>query len=323
MIWIESVWSRFWSLLETLGWWVLLGMLLVWLLQFLPAGNRQKGKKSWHIPAAALLGALLPMCNFAAIPLAAALLTGGAGTGVSLAFLAGATLLNPGGLLLSWGYLGAPLTLAYALSAAGISLLAGFAGGHCEHEIPRPEGFPDFASKLLLWLMLGIIAEAVLLAAAPPSLWQGLVLNPPAASLWETAAAGLLRHVCIPDDISLAASLTASGLRPGWAVLLLLMGVSTNLPELFVLYGVAGKKTAAVYLFTTVSASILAALLTQWVLGPGFVPQFNLANAEGFTALANLLSIRTWMPAKIPCACALLLLSGWALWRRGKQWFGF
>lgn len=64
----------------------------------------------------------------------------------------------------------------------------------------------------------------------------------------EAAAAVALRHVCIPDDISLAASLTASGLRPGWTVLLLLMGVSTNLPEL--------SKAAILKTFRDLSASV-------------------------------------------------------------------
>ena len=323
MIWIERFWGRFWPLLETLGWWVLLGMLLGWLLQFLPKGNRQTEKRFWNIPAAAALGALLPMCNFGAIPVAVSLLAGGAGTGTGLAFLAGATLLNPAGLLLGWAYLGPGLTIAYALSAASVSLLAGMTGERWGEVFPRRKPDTRLVADGILWLMLGIFAEAVLLAVAPSSLWQRLVLNPAEASFWETAAAGLLRHVCIPDDISLAASLTASGLHPGWAVLLLLMGVATNLPELFVLYGVAGKKTAAVYLLTTGFASVLAALLTQWVLGPGFVPKFNLANAAFFERLAGLLSIRTWMPAKTPCACALLALSGWALWHRVKQWFGF
>lgn len=317
MTWMESVWGRFWPLLETLGWWILLGILLGSLVQLLP---ERKTQKKWHIPAAALLGAALPMCNFAAIPLAVSLLAWGAGA--SLAFLAGASLLNPAGLLLGWAYLGPKLTIAYALSAAGISLLAGMAGERWGDALPRRKADARLAADGILWLMLGIAAQAVLLGASP-SLWHRLIGNPAGASFWEAAAAGALRHVCIPDDISMAASLTASGLRPGWTVLLLLMGVSTNLPELFVLYGVAGKRTAGVYLLTMVSGSLLAAVLTELALGAGFVPQFNLANAAFFERLAALLSIRTWMPAKTPCACALLLLSGWALWRRAKQWFVF
>ena len=318
MIWIETFGGRFWSLLETLGWWILLGMLLGWLLQFLPKGNRQRKNRLWNISAAAALGAALPMCNFAAVPLAVSLLRWG--SGVSLAFLAGASLLNPAVLLLGWVYLGPKLTVAYALSAVGISLLAGAAGERWGQSSPRGKADAKLAADGILWLMLGIAAQSVLLGAFP-SLWKGVVGNPAAVSFWEAAAAGTLRHVCIPDDIALAASLTASGLRPGWTVLLLLMGVSTNLPELFALYGTAGKRNAGIYLLTMICGSLLAAVLTQWMLAPGFVPQFNLANAALFEKLASLLSIRTWMPAKTPCACALLLLFGWALWHRGRQWF--
>lgn len=316
MIWIETFGGRFWSLLETLGWWILLGMLLGCLVQFLPGGNRQREKRLWNIPAAAALGVALPMCNFAAVPLAVSLLKWG--SGVSLAFLAGASLLNPAALLLGWVYLGPKLTVAYALSAAAISLLAGMAGEHWGEDLPRRKADARLAADGILWLMLGIAAQAVLPSS---SLWKSVVANPAGVSFWEAAAAGTLRHVCIPDDIALAASLTASGLRPGWAVLLLLMGVSTNLPELFALYGTAGKRNAGIYLLTMVCGSFLAAVLTQLALGAGFVPQFNLANAAWFEKLASLLSIRTWMPAKTPCACALLLLFGWALWHRGRQWF--
>ena len=316
MIWIETFGGRFWSLLETLGWWILLGMLLGCLVQFLPGGNRQREKRLWNIPAAAALGVALPMCNFAAVPLAVSLLKWG--SGVSLAFLAGASLLNPAGLLLGWVYLGPKLTVAYALSAAAISFLAGMAGEHWGEDLPRRKADARLAADGILWLMLGIAAQAVLPSS---SLWKSVVANPAGVSFWEAAAAGTLRHVCIPDDIALAASLTASGLRPGWAVLLLLMGVSTNLPELFALYGTAGKRNAGIYLLTMICGSLLAAVLTQWMLAPGFVPQFNLANAALFEKLASLLSIRTWMPAKTPCACALLLLFGWALWHRGRQWF--
>ncbi|MGM9589896.1 MAG: permease [Faecousia sp.] len=317
---IQNFAAHFWTLMETLGWWTLLGLLLGWLLRFLPLAGKNNGDgKHWGILGAVVAGALLPMCNFAAVPIAAALLACGAGVGVPLAFLCSATLLNPAGLLLGWAYMGPALTVAYLCGALAAALLAGVAGERWQSALPERKNNPDMAGALIFWVMLGIAAQAALLTMTPRSLWQNLVLNPRAASLWEAAAAGVFRHVCIPDDISLAASLAASGLRPGWTVLLLMMGVCTNLPELFALYGTAGKKTAGLYLLTTVSVSLLAALLTQWVLGAGFVPQFNLANADRFTRLANLLSIRTWMPAKGPCAWGLLLLFGWTLWRRGRK----
>lgn len=317
MAWIEHFGNQVWALLETLGWWLLLGLALGWLVGFLPWERIKKGR----IPAFALLGAMLPMCNFAAIPIAAALLTGGAGTGSALAFLAGATLLNPAGALLDWAYLGPKLTVAHGCGALAAACLTGFAAERWCPEIPPLEA-SRLPRKLLLWAMAGILGQGMLLSFAPPSLWRDLVGNPTGASLGTAVAAGLFRHTCIPDDIVLAASLVASGLRPGWGIGLLLIGAATNLPELMILYGLAGRKTAGVYVCTMVGAGLMTAVLTQWILGSGFVPHFNLANAEILAHLANLVSIRTWMPAKIPCAIGLLLFFGWALWRERKQ-FGF
>lgn len=317
MAWIENFLNQGWALLETLGWWLLMGLVLGWLVRFLPLEKVKKGK----IPAFALLGALLPMCNFAAIPIAAALLTGGAGTGSALAFLAGATLLNPAGLLLGWAYLGPKLTVAYGCGSLAAACLTGFAAESQCADIPQMDD-SKLTQKLLLWGMAGILAQTILLSLAPSSLWRDLVGNPTGASLGTAVAAGLFRHVCIPDDIALTASLVASGLRPGWGIGLLLIGAATNLPELLILYGIAGRKTAGTYLLTMVGVGLITAVLTQLILGNGFVPHFNLADAEVFARLANLVSIRTWMPAKIPCAIGLLIFFGWALWRERKQ-FGF
>lgn len=316
--WLEQMWS----LLQTLGWWTAVGLVLCVAVQSLLSckGGR---KKEWVcIFLAVVGGALLPTCNFAAIAPSVMVLRRGAGTGTALAFLAAATLLNPAGILLAYGYMGPVLASAYVCGAAVLALLAGFAGKCCPGletartgvrrlSFPQAVGetFGVFEMELAFRVVLGILAEAVLLAAVPSGLWQNALADPGSISFLESAAMGIFRHVCIPDDVSLAASLAAAGLRPGGVVLFLMMGVCTNLPELSVLWGMAGKKTAALYGGITAAGSVSLAALTELTIGKGFAPRFNLADAGMFTQLAGLLSIRTWIPARVPCALGVFVLS--------------
>ena len=309
------------ELLQVRGWWFAAGIILCAVVIILP----QKESKKLFCPL--VLGAILPVCNFAAVPLAWALWNTGTPIGVVFTFLSAAALLNPSGILSAFAYMGTELAVAWALGAVIVSLAAGIAGTYFLNPAGSPETKPQqktvlvrefFVSvpKLAFWLVLGILAQAFLQMLMPENLWNQILLDAEGTSFLRVFAVGLFRHVCIPDDVTLAASLVATGLRPGYAVLFLLTGVCTNLPELFVLYGMTGKKTTAVYLCITIAASAAAAFLTQMLIGADFTPLFNLANAETYMHIANVLSIRTWMPARGICAAALLLLACYGLWQR-------
>ena len=327
-MWLITDWLvQSWELLQIRGWWFAAGLILCIIVTFLPLKAEKTKKNSipfWSV----VWGILFPVCNFAAIPLAVALRNKGMRIGAVFAFLSAAVLLNPSGILSAWAYMGAELTVAWVISAVVVSLAVGMAGIWFLQPAEKEESklqqktadriFSLSVPELAFWLALGTLAQALLQALMPENFWQTLLMNPAEASFGDAVAAGLFRHVCIPNDVSLAASLVATGFLPGWAVLFLTVGICTNLPELFDLYGMAGKKPAALYGLVSVLAGIAAGVATQLLLGVGFVPQFSLANAEPVIRIANLLSIGTWMPAKIPCACLLaaLALRGW--WIRQK-----
>lgn len=317
-----------WELLQIRGWWFAVGLILCIIVTFLPLKAEKTQNRSflfWCL----VWGILLPVCNFAAVPLAAALLNRGVRIGAVFAFLSAAVLLNPSGILSAWAYMGTELATAWIISAVIVSLAVGTAGiwflrpvQNTDRLAREKRGFSHIfsisVSELAFWLVLGTLAQALIQALAPQDLWQTLLLNPAGTSFADAAAGALVRHVCIPDDVALAASLAATGFPPGWAVLLLIVGISTNLPELFVLYGMAGKKPAVLYGLVSICSGIAAGLVTQLLIGPGFVPQFNLAGSEPLIRLSNSLSISTWMPAKIPGAAALLLLAGIAASKKIK-----
>lgn len=314
-----------WELLQIRGWWFAAGLFLCVILRFLPLKTDRTEKR--RTPVVPLLwGVLLPVCNFAAIPVATALMSKGIGLGAVFAFLSAAVLLNPAGMLSAWAYMGPGLAIAWIVSALAVSMAVGVAGTWLLPPANEKKNSGDRISRLFsvpvpelaFWLVLGTLAQGFLQALLP-ELWQDLLREPTRASAAETVMACLVRHVCIPDDTALAASLAATGFPPGWVVLFLTVGICTNLPELFVLYGLSGKKPAALYGLVSIGAGLAAGLAVQLLLGPGFVPQFSLENAEPLLSIASLLTVHTWMPAKIPCTVILLLLAAWGLWIRERK----
>jgi hypothetical protein len=156
------------------------------------------------------------------------------------------------------------------------------------------------------------------MALFPASVYRAVLLDPTGASVMEAVAMAILRHVCIPDDLSLVASLVASGLAPGSALLFLLLGVVTNLPDLLTLGGMAGKKAAALFAGLTALCSTAMWGILRLLVEPGFLPRFNLAGTEIYTLWANRLSIGTWMPARLSCALLLLAMGLYGFRKRNK-----
>lgn len=302
--------DRVYQLFLTMGWWIIAGLTLSALLWRLP----QKLFALRGAPAvllAVLGGAVLPLCNFAAVPIAVGILKRGGKASTALSFLCAASLLNPSSVLLAWAYMGMKLSAAYVCAAFLLALLMGLAAERLHIETSSgPTGFWAFISRLSLWVVCGILLQALLQDFFPVT---RLLLDPQGTSPLMTGLFALCRHMCIPDDISLAASLAASGMAPGSAVLLLLLGAGSNLPELVSLWQMGSKKTAIAYFAVIVAGSAAAFIIVQLVMGAGFVPQYSLAEAEKFVSLSNALSIKTWMPARIPCAAALLLLGLYGL----------
>lgn len=298
--------DRVYQLLLSMGWWVLIGLALCAVLWLLP----QKLFRLAGVPAivlAVLGGAALPLCNFAVLPVAMGILKRGGRASSALAFLCAASTLNPSSVLLAYGYMGAKLSSAYVCSAFLLALFLGMAAERLNIESrPVQPAFLPFASRLSLWVLCGILMQALLQGFFPVA---RLLLDARSVSPLQSALFALCRHVCIPDDISLAASLAASGLAPGSAVLLLLLGAGSNLPELVSLWKMSGKKTALCYIALILFGSALAFVAIQLTMGSGFVPQYSLADAERFVSLSNALSIKTWLPARAVCAAALFLLA--------------
>ncbi len=85
-----------------------------------------QGRPFRMIAVAALFGALSPFCSCGVIPIIASLLAAGVPLAPVMAFWVASPLMDPEMFILSAAALGIPFTLAKALAAVGIGLLAGY-----------------------------------------------------------------------------------------------------------------------------------------------------------------------------------------------------
>lgn len=327
MQWIVDWIGRVWELMQTTGWWFCVGLLLCAVMELCLPARAWSLRGKLPLCLAVLGGAALPMCNFAVIPLAAYMLMRGSACGTALAFLAAGVLIDPAALLLAYAYMGPVMTVLYALAA----VLTAFAAGLLARHLPDPPVPPSDAvgrgagerlrrvlrlgSRMAAWMLLGILLEGALLTLLPAAEYQRLLLAPAQSGVGDAVLLAVFRHVCIPDDIALTASLVASGLTPGRALLFLLLGVGSDLPELTVLWGVKGRKTALCFFAALCLGAVAAWGLCEWLITPNFVPQFSLAGAGALEDAARCLSIRTWMPARLPCAALLAALGLYGAWK--------
>lgn len=296
--------QNLWDLLQVTGWWTLTGLLFGFALVCSPI--KPFKSKSMQALFAAAAGALLPVCNFGAAPIACALLCKGFDLSASFAFFAAASLLNPAGVLYSFAYMGGRAAFMYLLCSAAV--LAGCIALGLFEEGPscavcEKESYPDLSLRLCLWAWIGALLQALLIGSAGGAFWKSLVLSAPDAGWLSAFAGGALRHLCIPDDVSLAASLVASGMKPGPGILLLIAGALTDLPALLMLRAKTGPRSLWKYLAVMILCAFASAFLLQHTAGRGFVPHYDLRGAEALTYWGNLLNLPLWRPARIPGAC--------------------
>lgn len=102
-------------------------------------GRALAGKTHIAVVTAALFGALSPFCSCGVVPLIAALLAAGVPLAPVMAFWLASPIIDPEMMVLSWGVLGAEITLAKTLSA----VLMGLLGGAAVMLVDRAGGFGD------------------------------------------------------------------------------------------------------------------------------------------------------------------------------------
>ncbi len=342
-----------WSIAVEAGPWVLLSLVAGGLVREFVATSRLKNRINRHgiagLSGAVLLGAMLPICSCGVVPLAVSLYRTGLRTGTVMAFTAATPIINPAAVILSLALLGPRITAAYVLLGLILPVLLGLAterwgdgpagadaGAAAVRGLPLEAvppagplgtrvlralrwGFLELGPSIGFYLLVGILLAAVVMVLVPQSWIADYLGGGSVLGLVAVAVFGASIYVCAVANIPLAATLLAAGAGPGAAIVFLVTGTATNLPELLALYHTIGRRTVLIYTSVLVVASFVAGMLVNAWLLPGFVPAFDpLRGLDGIAASAR------WQPtvsAAFATASVYLLaaLGCWGGWLRIRR----
>lgn len=310
MAWVLALANAAWGILVESAGWIVVSLALGGVIhEFLPTSalRRQLNRPGQGATAGAvLLGALLPICSCGVIPLAVSLYRAGVRLGPVMAFAAATPIINPAAVIMSYALLGPALTAAYVTLGLGLPwLLALLCDRYGDQRRARSGmfaitpaanvavnttvaarimrglrwGIIDLGTALSFYLAIGIALGAILSVLVPPNWIDEYLGTNSIISLLAAAVLGASIYVCAVAHIPLVATLLVAGATPGLAIVFLVTGTATNLPELFALYKAIGRRTVIIYVTGLVLASVLAGLIVNALLLPGFKPVFDPATS--------------------------------------------
>ena len=288
------------------GFWVVVSLLAGGLVhEFLPAARLRSAMHragALGVAAAVGLGAFLPNCSCGVVPLVVSSYLSGVRLAAVMAFAVANPVINPAAVILSYALLGPQLTLAYLVFGLVTPFLIGYlvergggvtatavavrlesccasgaSGGPRTVAAPFARrfwralrwGFGELGPTLGLYIGAGAALAAVLSALLPAD-WISRYLgaSAPFTSLLFVALFGASIYVCAVAHIPLVAALLAAGVAPGAAIVFLVTGAATNLPEFIALQRVFGTRAVLLYVGGLSGLSLFAGTLVNlWLEG--------------------------------------------------------
>jgi len=355
----HSYWATFsstaWSIAVESAPWVVVSLIVGGLVHEFVATSqlrhRLNRKGMSGLLGAVLLGAVLPICSCGVIPLAVSLYRSGIRTGTVMAFAAATPIINPAAVILAFALLGPKITLAYILMGLGLPIVLGLIADRwgdpayassnqaandlsTDNDVSPVQsvlykrvwrgvrwGLADLGPSIGFYLLIGILLAALLMTVVPQD-WMAHYLGGNALlGLFAVAMFGAVIYVCAVANIPLAAALLAAGAGPGAAIVFLVTGTATNLPELLALYNTIGRRTVIIYTATLIVASFVTGLMVNMWLLPGFT-----VNVDPLHSLDLVASSDRWQPTvsaafAVTSVYFMLLLGGLGSWQRIRQRF--
>ena len=226
-----------------------------------------------------LLGTLLPLCCWGALPVALSFYRKGARLGPVLAFLVATPATSISALLVTWKLLGPVFTVYIFFAVILMGVLMGLAGNYlefvpakkaaeiCPHCLEQAEKCPHCAPKspaakiksilkfsfismpreIGLELLIGIALAALVATALPVGLWIKHNLAGGMGYVFSLVF-GLVMYICSTATVPLADAFIRQGLPAGAGMTLLLVGPVTSYGTILVLKKEFGLKLLLVYL---------------------------------------------------------------------------
>lgn len=268
---------------------------------FLPGtlGARLRGGSALSQAARGVgAGIAVTTCSCGVTHRYADLVRGGAPPAAAIAFLLAAPELSLAAVFLSFRLLGAEMTLARVVAAAGLALLAGLLIGSrivnkrslvpeepAEKTAPWSSriregirfGFVRVVDFTLPWFVVGLLVAALLEPLLDPARIAQL---PAGLDVPLLTLLGLPLYVCASGSTPMAAVLIHKGISPGAAIAFLLTGPATNVTTFGVLARLHGRKTAIAFGLIVALGAMLVGFVANLVLpAEGLVPLHELASS--------------------------------------------
>lgn len=296
---LQSIAFSLWHVVEEMGFWLLLGLIAAGLIKaWMPPSlmNRWMGGEGVGAATkAAFFGAPLPLCSCGVLPAAVSLKRAGASRQATTSFLISTPETGVDSVAVSWALLGPLMTIMRPIAAVTTAIVTGTAVGLVEDQSaaqPQEEpssccankgptatedsqkavglkaglafAFSDLLSDLAGWLVVGIVASAIMLVLLPP---ESLATF---GDSWITMlimlVVGIPMYICATASTPIAAALLIAGVSPGAVLVFMLAGPATNIAGLAVVSRELGKNVLPIYLGGIAGFALFFGILTNWLV---------------------------------------------------------
>jgi len=344
-----------WQIVSESAFWVIASLVVGGLVhEFLPSSRfrellNRKGQGA--MLGAILFGAILPICSCGVIPLAISLYRSGVRLGPVMAFAAATPIINPAAVIMSLALLGPQITLAYVtlglvlpyclgliverwgtpLSAESVAETPDCCSGTpvCESTVTPASsaglvsriaaglrwGIADLGPTIAFYMTLGVLLAGLIAAFLPPAWVDSYLRESTGTALLAAGVFGASIYVCAVAHIPLVASLLATGAAPGISIVFLVTGTATNLPELVALYNTIGRRTVVMYAASLIVGAMLAGVIVNAWLLPGFEPVFDPVRSLDLVDAGERLQPTIGNVLSLVSTAGLVALAGFGTWR--------
>ncbi|MDP2922498.1 MAG: permease [Candidatus Omnitrophota bacterium] len=246
---------------------------------------RYLNKGFFSVINASILGAILPGCACATMPMAEGLKRKGAGLGTLSAFIMVSPLLSPQTVILTYALLGAKFTIARIIFSLSGAILLGVIFNYlqdlkikgfvlstvserecknCSEEREERNFLRIFFSifkSLGKYFLLGLFIASLLMVLIPKDAIPKYIGSSGGFSYLVAALVGIPVYICEGEEIPITLALLKLGLGKGPAFTFLLGAVGTCIPTMLMAQKIIGKKPVIFYIISWFIFAIGSGLL--------------------------------------------------------------
>ena len=307
--WISDFGSELLFLVSEMAPYLLLGFFFAGLLKaFFPVDRISKylGRNKFGSAVnAAILGVPMPLCSCGVIPTGISFFRNGATKGATTSFLISTPQTGVDSILATYSLLGLPLAIIRPL----VAFLTGILGGGLSHTLDKEQwsetkksiteekdsiknlklagrlkivmtyGFGELVEDIFKWLVIGLMAAALLSVLIPDSFFTSFIGNP-WLEMTMVLLASIPLYVCATGSIPIAAVFLLKGLSPGAALVFLMAGPATNVATMTVIGNSMGRKALLIYLFSIIGGALFFGALVNEFLPASWFTGFSVMDHE-------------------------------------------